>query len=67
MQQRSLEAKERPIREQLGWPANRPLPLFLHAHELLLYHPSINGGKPLLVTAPQPQAFSEIMGQNREG
>jgi 23S rRNA-/tRNA-specific pseudouridylate synthase len=56
------------IRQQLGWNISsassggtpRALPLCLHAHELLLRHPSLHDGSLLHVQAPLPPPFAKL-------
>jgi len=50
------------IRSLLGWSADstRPLPLCLHAHEILLRHPLLHGGEMLHVRAPLPAPFAKL-------
>jgi 23S rRNA-/tRNA-specific pseudouridylate synthase len=58
--QEQLNLKEQSIRRSLSWSANRPLPLFLHAAQLSLHHPTLHGGRPLNVAAPEPIHFKQL-------
>lgn len=57
---------ENRLRAALGWSNSstatsvRPLPLCLHAHELVLRHPKLHGGSLLQVQAPLPTLFATL-------